>query len=200
MTTPLCRRLPAKKKASIHRCPLFLGSLLAAMMLLTGAASAQQTFDFKTHPYFKNLQGDWTSEGQGGGTGGKVERYKVQWKGEALDANTFIIEGAVEAEGKTTHYKKTITRSASGACEAVIQPDTSKPATQRYAVQLSPDGTRMEMTLLLGDKAKQVIVDAFKGGGHDEVEYKLKITDATGAVTYSSMSASKRVKKSAASQ
>lgn len=199
MTTPLCRRLPVKKNASIHHFRLFLGGLLAAMMLLAGAASAQQTFDFKTHPYFKNLQGDWTSEGQGGSTGGKVERYKVQWKGEASDANTFTIEGAVEAEGKTTHYKKTITRSASGAFEAVIQPDTSKPATQRYTVQLSPDGTRMEMTLLLANKAKQVIVDAFKAGGHDELEYKLKITDATGAVTYSSASASKRV-KSAASQ
>jgi len=89
----------------------------------------------------------------------------------------------------------TITRSASGSFDAVVQPDTSKPDTQRYTVQFAPDGSRMEMTFLLAKRAKETIVDSFKGGLHDEVEFKLKITDATGAVTFSSASVSKRTRQ-----
>jgi len=53
----------------------------------------------------------------------------------------------------------------------------------------------MEMTFLLAKRAKETIVDSFKGGLHDEVEFKLKITDATGAVTFSSASVSKRTRQ-----
>ena len=67
--------------------------------------------------------------------------------------------------------------------------------TQRYEVQVAPDGTGVEMTALLDNDSKVNIVDSFKEGDHDTLESKMTRTDSAGIVIYTATSVAKRKKE-----
>jgi len=166
-------------------------SLVFGALLLAGAASAQQKADFKNHPFFNRLVGEWTSEGEEKGKGTTV-KFKQEWKGQVPGDNTFTIEGTREIAGLATHYKWTFKRTDSGPIEASLQPDIKKPPSMRYEVKVADDGSRMEMTALLPSKVKVAIVESFKDGGHDVLEVTVTTSDASGTRVYSSTAVSRR--------
>ena len=164
---------------------------MLAMLLWAGTASAQQ---IKEHPFYKRLIGEWASEGERKYADGNVIKIKQESKTDVLAANTLTTEGTRERNGQTNHYRWTITLNDSGLIEAMYQPDTGKPDTQRYEVQVTGGGASVEMTALLESNAKVIIVDAFKTGDPDTIESTVTRTDAAGVTIYTGTSVAKRKK------
>jgi len=179
---------------SALRCScLSPGFAFAALLLLSGFASAQDKVEIKDHPYFKKAIGEWSSEGERKYTDGRVVKIKQEWKTEVLGANTLTMEGNSERDGQgTTHYKWTITLMDTGLIEAIYQRDTSKPDTQRYEVQQTEEGVKIELTALLDNNSKVSTVDTFKD--NDTIESTVTRTDSTGATIYTGTAVAKRKK------
>lgn len=169
--------------------------MMGGLMLLAGAASAQQKFDFKNHPFFKHLIGEWTMEGELKGVEGEVLKFKREEKAEFSDENTFTIEGKHEMNNISTHYKWTITRKDSGVFDAVWQPRLNKVDATHYEAKVTEDGSRAEFTALGPNGEKLVIVETFKEGDHDTLEVKDTMVDRSGATVITGTNVFKRVKK-----
>lgn len=169
-------------------------AFLAALLLFTGFASAQQKMGIKDHPFFKQFLGEWNAEGERNYADGRVVKIKQEWKTEALGENALSLEGDQERDGQTTHYKWTFTLMDSGLVEGTYQRDTSKPDTQRYEVQAPDDGTHIELTALLDNNSKIVTTESFKEGDHDTLEITTTRTDSRGATIYTGKSVAKRKK------
>lgn len=182
------------KYVCVHR--LFLpASIVLGMMLLVSAASAQQKFDFKNHPFFKQLIGEWTMEGELKSAEGEVLKFKREEKAEVTGEDIFTIEGKREMNKVITHYKWTITRKDTGVFEAVFQPRLNKVDATRYEARVMEDGSRAEFEALGPSKEKMVFVETFKDGDHDTLEVKDTMMDRSGAVVISGTNFFKRVKK-----
>jgi hypothetical protein len=177
-----------------HRFPFSWSSILTVLLFLTGVVSAQQKTDIKDHPFYKQLIGEWSSEGERKYTDGRIVKIKQEWKTEVLGANSLTSEGTQERDGQSTHYKWTITLMDSGLIEAIYQRDTTKPDTQRYEVQAAEDGSQVQMTALLDNNSKAEITEAFKAGDHDTLENNTTRTDPNGATIYTSTTVAKRKK------
>ena len=100
--------------------------VIGVLLLLTSALSAQEKFDFKTHPFFKHLIGEWSSEGERKYADGRVVKVKMEWKTEAVE-NSLVMEGTRERDGQTNHFKWTFTHADSGLIEATYQQEVSNP-------------------------------------------------------------------------
>lgn len=171
----------------------FNRGLLVALLLLTSALSAQEKFDFKTHPFFKHLIGEWSSEGERKYADGRVQKVKMEWKTE-VEGDALIMEGTRDRDGQTNHFKWTFTHADSGLIEATYQQEVSNPNSQHYEVQAPEDGSQMTMTALLDNNAKVEMTDAFKPDDRDMIESKVTRTDASGATIYTGTSTAKRKK------
>jgi hypothetical protein len=168
-------------------------ALAVALLLLGGIAHAEEKTEIKNHPFFKKAIGEWSSDGERKYTDGRVVKIKQEWKTEVLGANTLSMEGNSERDGQgTTHYKWTITLMDSGLIEAIYQRDVSKPDTQRYEVQQTEEGVKIELTALLDNNSKVSTVEAFKD--NDTLESTVTRTDSTGATIYVGTAVAKRKK------
>jgi hypothetical protein len=169
-------------------------SLLVTLWCWSGLLSAQSKTEIKDHPFYKQLIGEWSSEGERKYADGHIVKIKQEWKTEVLGANSMTSEGTQERDGQSSHYKWTITLMDSGLVEAIYQRDTSKPDTQRYEVQTAEDGSQVQMTALLDNNSKVETTEAFKAGDHDTLENTTTRTDPNGAIIYTSTTVAKRKK------
>ena len=182
------------KSVSVRR---FCGSLcwvLSVMLLMSGVASAQQKVDFKTHPFFKRLIGEWSTEGQRTYSDGRVTKITEESKAEMFGDNAVSMEGTRTRDGQVSHFKWTFACTDAGVIEATYQRDTGNADTQRYEVQATEDGSRIEMTVLGDNGSKSVITYAFKEGDADTLESTSTRTDANGAAQYNGTAVAKRKK------
>jgi hypothetical protein len=184
-------RNPMKLNRRFRLPPRFL---LVAFLLISGAASAQQKIDLKTHPFFKQLIGEWTAEGERKSADGSVTKVTQESKIELYGDNAVLTEGKRERNGQVTNFKWMFVSTDAGTIEATYHRDASNPDGQRFEVQAAEDGSRLEMTALGDNNAKTVTVEAFKDGDHDTIETTTTRTDANGAVVYSSVMVGKRKK------
>lgn len=176
-------------------CPCQPFSLvLVTLWCWCGLLSAQSKTEIKDHPFYKQLIGEWSSEGERKYNDGRIVKIKQEWKTEVLGANSMTSEGTQERDGQSTHYKWTITLMDSGLVEAIYQRDTGKPDTQRYEVQAAEDGSQVQMTALLDNNSKVETTEAFKAGDHDTLESTTTRTDPNGAIIYTSTTVAKRKK------
>ena len=174
-------------------CSRFAPAFALGALLLLGSSAVLSAQEIKDHPYFKKALGEWSSEGERKYTDGRVVKIKQEWKTEVLGANTLTMEGSSERDGQgTTHYKWTITLMDNGLIEAVYQRDTSKPDTQRYEVQQTEEGVKIELTALLDNNSKVSTTDTFKD--NDTIESTVTRTDSTGATIYTGTTVAKRKK------
>jgi hypothetical protein len=168
--------------------------LLAVILLISGAASAQQKVDLKTHPFFKHLVGEWSAEGERKYADGNVTKVTQESKTEIYGDNAVLTEGKRERSGQVTNFKWMFVSTDAGTIEATYHRDASNPDGQRFEVQAAEDGSRIEMTALGDNNAKTVTVEAFKDGDHDTIETTITRTDSNGTVVYSSVMVGKRKK------
>jgi hypothetical protein len=189
-----CERRQIQLKMRSSQCLRF-GLPLALILLCLGGASAQQSFDFRTQPFFQKLVGAWITEGEIKLANGTVVKSRQEWKAEVTGENSFGITGTREMNGLTTRYKWTIKRLDSGIFEHVYQPDLDKLDTQVFEARVFGDNSRVELTALLENHAKVTIVQGFKAGDPDVLEVKVTLTDGTGAEVYSGSALGRRQKK-----
>jgi hypothetical protein len=195
MNLSRCRDLLLEKGSPSNR-PFRMPSciLLAAVLLVSGAASAQQKIDLKTHPFFKQLIGEWSAEGERKYADGNVTKVTQESKTELYGDNAVTTEGKRERSEQVTNFKWMFVSTDAGTIEATYHRDASNPDGQRFEVQAAEDGSRIEMTALGDNNAKTVTVEAFKEGDHDTIETTTTRTDANGAVVYTSVMVEKRKK------
>jgi hypothetical protein len=136
--------------------------LVGAMLLVCGAASAQQKIELKEHPFFKRLIGEWASEGERTYGDGNVVVVKEEWKTELLGENAVVSEGRRDRGGQASRFRYTFSVTDAGNIEAAYQRDIGNENTTRYEVQAAEDGSRIEMTALGDNGAKSTITYAFK--------------------------------------
>src|SRR6478752_7232458 len=105
--------------------------VMMVAMLLAGTASAQQKIEFKDHPFFKRLIGEWSSEGERKYADGNLVKVTEAWKTELLGENAVVSEGTRDRNGQVSHYKWTFTVTDAGLIEAAYQRDISNADTQR---------------------------------------------------------------------
>ncbi len=172
-----------------------LSLVLGAVIFCALTASAQDKFDFRTHPYFKHLIGEWKLEAEVTRANGDREKFTQLSKTEVAEANVLTTEGAYEGRDLSVRFKWMFTHTASGKLEAVLQPDLDKPDLQRFEVKVSEDCLSLEITRALKNQQKMTVVDAFKDGDYDLRELTRTITDSEGAVLSTTTALSKRVKK-----
>jgi hypothetical protein len=170
------------------------GLVMMVAMLLAGAASAQQKIEFKDHPFFKRLIGEWKSEGERKYADGNLVKVTEEWKTEMSGENAVTMEGTRDRAGQITHYKWTFTIPDAGLIVAEYQRDIGNATTQRYEVQAAEDGSRIEMTALGDNSSKSTITHAFKEGDSDTLESTMTRTDANGATLYSGTAVAKKKK------
>jgi hypothetical protein len=181
-------RIPGWTPAFSFRC------LLGILLFLTGTASAQQKIEFKDHPFFKRLIGEWSSEGERKYADGNLVKITEEWKTELSGENAITMEGTRDRAGQITHYKWTFTVPDAGIIVAEYQRDIGNAATQRYEVQAAEDGSRIEMTALGDNSSKSTITHAFKEGDPDTLESTMTRTNANGATLYSGTAVAKKKK------
>lgn len=180
---------------SIRRFRFSMGhSVVAMLLLLTGAVSAQQKIDLKEHPFFKRLMGEWSSEGERKYGDGNVVTVKEDWKTELLGENAVVSEGRRDRGGQVSQFRYTFSATDAGNIEAAYQRDTGNENTTRYEVQAAGDGSRIEMTALGDNGAKSTITYTFKEGDPDTLEITMTRTDGNGATQYSGTAVGKRKK------
>jgi hypothetical protein len=196
MNSPSLLHRAVEKRISDWKPGLSLGRLLGVLLLLlTSAASAQQKIDFKDHPFFKRLVGEWSSEGERKYADGNLVKVTETWTAELLGENAVSMEGTRDRGGQVSHYKWTFTVTDAGLIEASYQRDIGNADTQRYEVQAAEDGSRIEMTALGDNSSKSTITHAFKEGDPDTLESTMTRTDANGATLYSGTAVAKKKKK-----
>jgi hypothetical protein len=166
--------------------------LLAVLCLSAGFASAQESFDFASHPFFKHLLGDWTTEGDVTFSDGHVVHSFQQWKAELPSPDVCRITGTHEWAGHTIHYQWTIRRMDSGNFEQILQPDLANPDTQRFEARVLDDATGVEMTAETKDHQKFKTIQSFTDKDHDQMEVKTEFADSDGTVIYKGQSVAKR--------
>src|SRR5690242_1908056 len=101
--TPIQSRPPMKLLPSHHpavsglvafrRFPRWTQSAWCILLLLAGTASAQQKIEFKDHPFFKRLIGEWSSEGERKYADGNLVKVTETWKTELSGENAVTMEG-----------------------------------------------------------------------------------------------------------
>lgn len=163
------------------------------MLLLGGTASAQQKIDFKQHPFFKRLLGEWTAEGERKYPDGRVTKVTEESKTELLGDNAVVTEGTRTRDGQVSHFKWTFTATDAGLIEAAYQRDTGQDS-QRYEVQAAEDGSHIEMTALGDNNSKSTYAQAFKEGDSDTLETTNSRTDPNGNALYTATMVAKRKK------
>jgi hypothetical protein len=168
--------------------------LVGAMLLVCGAASAQQKIELKEHPFFKRLIGEWASEGERTYGDGNVVVVKEEWKTELLGENAVVSEGRRDRGGQASQFRYTFSVTDAGNIEAAYQRDIGNENTTRYEVQAAEEGSRIEMTALGDNGAKSTITYAFKEGDADTLESTMSRTDGNGATVYSGTAVGKRKK------
>src|SRR5436190_11591313 len=115
---------PATGYSSVRRLSLSgWRNVLMIVLLLTGAASAQQKIEFKDHPFFKRLIGEWSSEGERKYADGNLVKVTETWKTELSGENAVTMEGTRDRAGQITHYKWTFTVPDAGLIVAEYQRD-----------------------------------------------------------------------------
>src|SRR4051812_39125992 len=90
-------------------CRCSPGVVMILAMLLAATASAQQKIEFKDHPFFKRLIGEWSSEGERKYADGNLVKVTETWKTELSGENAITMEGTRDRAGQVTHYKWTFT-------------------------------------------------------------------------------------------
>lgn len=165
---------------------------IVTLLMLVSMARAQERFDFANHPFFKEIIGEWTTEGDVRFEDGHVVHNKQDWKAEATGANVCTINGTREWAGQTIHYKWTITHLDSGIFEHVFQPDLANPATEKYEAKIAEDNSHVELTTRLEHNMKVLITEGFNSGDHDTMEVTVKLIDGEGTQIYSGTATAKR--------
>jgi hypothetical protein len=168
--------------------------VLVTLLLLTSTVSAQQKIDLKTHPFFKHLIGEWTSEGERKYGDGNIVKVKEEWKAEMLGDNALTMEGTRDRGGQITQFKWTFTATDAGLIDAAYQRNAGNADSQRYEVQAAEDGSRIEMTALGDNNSKSTTSYAFKEGDHDTLESSFMRTDGSGITQYSGTAVAKKKK------
>jgi hypothetical protein len=174
---------------------LSLVGQIIVLLMLAGVARAQGSFDFASHPFFKEIIGEWTTEGDIRFEDGHVVHNKQDWKAEVTGANVCTINGTREWAGQTIHYKWTITHLDSGIFEHVFQPDMANAATERYDAKVAEDNSQVELTGRVENNAKVIITEGFKGADRNTMEVTVKLFDGEGTLIYAGAATAKKHKQ-----
>lgn len=158
---------------------------------------AADRVQFKDHPFFKHMMGEWTSEGELKGADGKAFSFKEKWKGEFVGETTFAATGKREINGQSMNFDCTFIRDpATGRIEATQNTKAETAVIERFEVMGSADGSKLEMTALGSVNNEMLaIVLEFRQNDHDHLYQKMTFTDASGTAVGSSELVNQRATK-----
>ncbi len=168
--------------------------LLASCFIFAAWANGEEKTDFKNHPFFKYMIGEWTGEGELKDAHDALVKFKMEWKADVEGENTFVVEGNREINGNAQTYKWTIIHNpTTGAYEATHKSPDSEAV--RFEVLVPEGEMRIEMTMLGNAESKMTVIDSFPDKDFNTLETKVTIVDDSGATTLSGTILQKRVKK-----
>ena len=168
--------------------------LLSSFFIFAGCAIGQEKTDFKNHPFFQHMIGEWVGEGELKDAHDTLIKFKTEWKADVEGENAFVIEGNREINGNAQTYKWTIIHNpTTGAYEANHKAPDSEAV--RFEVLVPEGEMRIEMTVLGNAESKMTVIDSFPDKEFETLETKVTIMDDSGATTLSGTIIQKRVKK-----
>jgi hypothetical protein len=169
----------------------------AALLALSICCLAIEPAQFKDHPFFKHMVGEWACEGELKGADGNVFSFKEEWKGEFVGETTFSATGKRDINGQAMNFECTFIRDpATGRIEATQIAKAETAVTERYEVSASADGSKIELTALgdSGNKTLHVVLE-FRKSDYALLHSRITASDESGTVVASGELVNKRAVK-----
>jgi len=169
----------------------------AILVLVAGQVSmmhAQEKPVLAERVFFKNLVGEWKTEGDLAGADGNTVKITEEWKGRAGEDGTFVMEGKRKIGDGAQDFKWTISY-VNGLYEVSHHTNADgAQETTRFEASLSEVALTMELNGYIGDGSSKItIVDSFPDKDDKTMESQVTLADASGNTTLSGKLVHKRV-------
>lgn len=168
--------------------------VLFPAVLLTLFAGDTLAIDLATHPYFKNLIGEWKAEGELKGTDGNTVKIIETWTGKADAEGTFHIEGTRILNGdQQTFQWSIIHNSTTDGYEATMS--SSDGQSIRFEGSVSEATLTMDLKAITGTGSSSISVhEFFEADSKDIMKSDITFTGEQGETTLEGTLTHQRVK------
>ncbi len=171
----------------------YITALLCLLSVLALTAQEKKV-DFKAHPFFKLLAGEWKSEGALTDKDGKVITIAEEWKGRVTDEGTFVMEGSLRIDDKQQDVRWTFSHNSATDSYVAERVELGGGDSKTFQVSVSDVTLSMELKALLDGDGAITLKESFADEKHDTLKSEVSVTSATSEIQFSGTVTHKRVK------